>query len=108
MTKPFSQICPDFEEWPERWMGTPEDIPFGEKIIHIFRPFIADLLHAAYTDKTIRRHIDNLWLLGGEIVREINMAPDLRNTDARDLLMETIGDHGGQPCRHLSTDAEQR
>jgi len=89
-------------------MGVPEDIPFGRKIIHIFRPFIENLIKAAYTEKTIWRHIDNLWLLGGEIVREINMDPDLRDTDARNLLMETIGDHGGPPCWHLNTDAEQR
>ena len=89
-------------------MGVPEDIPFGEKLIDHFRPFIEDLINAEYTTKTIQRHLDNLWLLGGELVREINMDPDSRNTDARDLLMETIGDAGGPPCRHLNTEAEQR
>ena len=108
MPKSFSQLCPDFEKWPKRWMGFPEDIPFGKKIIDIFRPYIEDLINSKYTEKTIRRHVDNLWLLGGEIIRDINMDPDLRNSNALDVLMKSIGSDGGPLCRHIETEAEQR
>ena len=67
-------------------MGVSEDIPFGEKIIDILRPFVEDLMVRKYTENTIRKHIDNLWLLGGELVREINMNPELRNSDALAVL----------------------
>jgi hypothetical protein len=97
MSKSFSGFCPDFEKWPKRWMGFREGIPFGERIIDIFKPFIDDLIDSKYTEKTIKRHIDNLSLLGGEIIRYINMDPDLRNSNALDLLMENIGSDGG-PC----------
>ena len=108
MSKSFSELCPDFKEWPKRWMGFPEDILFGENLIDIFRPFIEDLIDSKYTVKTIKRHIDNLWLLGGEIIRDINMDPDLRNSNALDVLMENIGSDGGPLCRHIETEAELR
>ena len=106
MSKSFSKLCPDFNQWPRRWMGFPEDVPFGEKIIDIFRPFVEDLIESKYTEKTTRKHIDNLWLLGGELVREININPELRNSDVIELLMENIGLDGGPYCRHLETEAE--
>jgi hypothetical protein len=87
-------------------MGFPGDIPFGEKIIDIFRPFVEDLVESKYTERTIRKHIDNLWLLGGDLVREINTDPELRNSDVLELLMENIGLDGGPYCRHLETEAE--
>jgi len=89
-------------------MGFPEDIPFGERIIDIFSPFIKSLIDSKYTEKTIKRHIDNLWLLGGEIIRDINMDTDLRNSHTLDVLMENIGSDGGPLCRHIETEAEQR
>jgi hypothetical protein len=106
MSKSFAKLCPDFELWPRRWMGSPEDVPFGEKIVDIFRAFIEDLIESKYAEKTIRKHIDNLWLLGGEIVRKINFDPDLRNSNPLALLMESIGPDGGPYCRHLDTEAE--
>jgi len=89
-------------------MGFSEDIPFGKKIVDIFRPFIEDLIDSKYAEKTIKRHIDNLWLLGGEIIRDVNMDTDLRSSDALNLLMENIGSDGGPFCRHLDTEDEQR
>ena len=106
MPKSFYQLCPDFRKWPQRWKGVSEDVPFGEKIIDILRPFVEDLMVRKYTENTIRKHIDNLWLLGGELVREINMNPELRNSDALDVLMKNIGPDGGPLCRHLETEAE--
>lgn len=108
MPKSFNQLCPDFEKWPRRWMFVSKDIPFGEKTIDILRPFVEDLIVRKYTEKSIRKHIDNLWLLGGELVREINMNPELRNSDALAVLQENIGLDGGPSCRHLETEAELR
>jgi hypothetical protein len=106
MSKSFAEVCPDFDEWPRRWMGSFEDIPFGKKLIEIFRPFVEDLVKSKYAEKTIRRHIDNLWLLGGEIVRKVNFDPSLRSSDTLALLRESIGFDGGPYCRHLDTEAE--
>jgi hypothetical protein len=106
--KSLLEICPEFYDWPKRWMGLPEDISYGEKVLLIFRPFIEDLLLKGYKDKTIKRHIDNLWLLGGELIRMINMDSHLRDTDAINLILDNIGTDGGPHCRHLDTDEEFR
>jgi hypothetical protein len=73
-------ICPDFPRWPESWMGTKEDIPFGQGLVDSMRPFVEDLIARGLSDKTIRRHMDNLWLLGGEIIRDVSMADGTSNT----------------------------
>jgi hypothetical protein len=33
--------------------------------------------------ETIRRHVDNLWILGGEIIRDLNYTPSLRKVIIR-------------------------
>jgi hypothetical protein len=106
MAKSLLEIGLDFDDWPQRWMGLPEDIPYGEEIVSIFMPFAEDLLSKGYKDKTVKKHIDNLWLLGGELIREVNMDPDLRNTEALALLLENIGTYGGPYCSHLEADEE--
>ncbi len=106
MAKSLLEICPDFYDWPKRWMGLPENLPYGGKIVSIFRPFAEDLLSKGYRDKTVKKHIDNLWLLGGELIRMVDMDPELRNKEALVLLRENIGTYGGPYCRHLDTDEE--
>ncbi len=60
----------------------------------MFRPFIQSLIDHGWTKKTIRNHIDNLWLLGGEIIREVNDDNEYRRFNPPEI-METIGLEGG-------------
>lgn len=87
------------------WEGVPEDIPYGRGIIEIYKPFVEELL-SRYSLKTVKRHLDNLWLLGGELIRSINMNPADRNKAPMKLLLENIDADGGPLCRHLNTDEE--
>ena len=57
----------DLDNWPHSWMGMEKDLPPGEALVVCFRPFIEHLAASSLSPKTIRRHVDNLWLLGGEI-----------------------------------------
>lgn len=66
-------ICPDFPEWSERWHGVEEDIPYGQGLLAAMRPFVLHLIAKELTRKTIRKHMDYLWLLGGEIIRDVGM-----------------------------------
>ena len=36
---------------------------------NLFKPFLFHLGESGITPRTFRRHIDNLWLLGGELIR---------------------------------------
>jgi hypothetical protein len=54
----------DLHDWPRSWMGVEKDLPPGEQLVAHFRPFIEHLALSNLSPKTIRRHVDNLWLLG--------------------------------------------
>jgi hypothetical protein len=101
-------ICPDFREWPESWRGEANDKPYGEGLIELFRPFLQSLIDHGWSKSTIRNHIDNLWLLGGEIIREVNDGNEYRRFTPRNKLLKMIGPKGGPYSRHLSSEAEVR
>src|SRR5260370_1273252 len=56
---------------------------------------------------TIRKHVDNLWLLGGEIIRDLNDAPALRKVTADRLLRDAVHADGG-PLIHNGDEETQR
>lgn len=76
-------------------MGLEKDLPPGEQLLAWFRPFIAHLAASSLTRKTIRQHVDNLWGLGGEIIRDLNYDPSLRKLGAERLLRNVIHEGGG-------------
>jgi len=73
-----SVYCRDLDNWPRSWMGLEKDLPPGEELVVCFRPFIERLAASGLSSKSMRRHVDNLWILGGEIIRDLNYTPSLR------------------------------
>lgn len=73
-----SAYCRDLDNWPRSWMGLEKDLPPGEQLLACFRPFIEHLASSSLSAKTIRKHVDNLWMLGGEIIRDLHEDPSLR------------------------------
>ncbi len=71
----ISAYCRDLDRWPRSWMGLEKDLPPGEQLLACLRPFIQHLASSTLSPKTIRRHVDNLWVLGGEIIRDLNEDP---------------------------------
>jgi len=51
--------------------------------------------------------VDNLWLLGGEIIRDLNEDPSLRKVAAERLLRNVIHKDGG-PLIQNGSEKEQR
>jgi|WetSurMetagenome_2_1015567.scaffolds.fasta_scaffold67866_2 hypothetical protein len=107
MSSRIEKLWVDLYEWPERWEGVLEDVAYGEGIIEIYKPFVEELL-SRYSLKTVKRHLDNLWLLGGELIRDINMDPDDREKTPMKLLLDNIDENGGPGCIHLDTDEDFR
>ena len=88
-------------------MGSPEDVAYGEGLLQSMRPFIENLIAMGLRERTIRDHIGNLWLLGGEIIRDVNTGmrysvPPLL------MLKESVGPDGGPYCRHLDAESQFR
>ena len=78
-----------------------------EQLLTCLRPFIEQLATTSLTPKTIRRHIDNLWLLGGEIIRDLHEDPSLRRVALPRLLRDVVHEDGG-PLIHNGSENEQR
>src|SRR5215831_10116321 len=62
----LEHYCRDLNGWPHSWMGLEKDLPPGEQLLALLRPFLEHLAASNLSPKTIQRHIDNMWALGGE------------------------------------------
>jgi hypothetical protein len=103
-----SALVPDLDEWPERWMGDEPDRVMGKAIVTVLMPFIEHLIHQRLTKRTLKRHVDNLWALGGEIITAINFDDALRQQSAKDLVMNAIDEEGGPLLRNPLDPEEQK
>ena len=102
-----SAYCRDLDNWPRSWMGLEKDLPPGQALVVCFRPFIEHLAASGLSAKTVRQHVDNLWSLGGEIIRDLHYDPSLRKKAAERLLRDAIHADGG-PLVHNASDEPQR
>ena len=60
-----------------------------------FRPFLEDVVASDLSPKTIQKHVDNVWALGGEIIRDLNENPSLRSKPIEQILAYRIDEEGG-------------
>lgn len=102
-----SAYCHDLDRWPRSWMGLEKDLLPGEDLVVCFKPFIEHLASSRLSPKTIRRHVDNVWILGGEIIRDLHYDPSLRKRAADQLLRNAIHQDGG-PLVHNGSEEAQR
>src|SRR5664280_571120 len=94
-TPDLATYCPDLATWAASWCGEERDVIPGEAIVEVFTPFLQNLLDQGLSRKTRNLHRDNLWLLGGEIIRDINETPKLRKRTVGDLIREVIANDEG-------------
>jgi len=98
----------DLHDWPRSWMGWEKDLPPGQELVACFRPFIAHLAASALTPQTVRRHVDNLWRLGGRIITDFNETPKLRKLPVRQVLWQAIDDDEGGPLLRGGVDEQEQ
>ena len=68
------KIVPDFDQWPKSWMGTEEDLEYGRKLLPFMEEFIHYLIGQDLSRKTLKQYIDNVWVLGGTIIRDVSIS----------------------------------
>jgi hypothetical protein len=95
VTPTLADFVPDLADWPRSWRYEDRDIIPGEELVAYFRPFLQHLLDLGLTRKTRNRHRDNLWRLGGELIRAIQESPRLRKQPIPHLIAAAIGQDGG-------------
>lgn len=101
------QACPDLDEWPRSWHVEPADIVIGQQLIALITPFLLHLLDQGLAKTTVRRHRDNLWALGGELVRRRYDDDDLARLDIKDAVQQLIDDEGGPLIYPSISESEQ-
>jgi len=104
----LAAYCPDLEQWPRTWCGDDSDLPPGQAIVEFLKPFLLHLLDEGLATKTLHRHRDHLWLLGGELIRRRYDDPKLKKMSVAKAIDELIEDEGGPLIYPQITEAEQK
>ena len=95
MSAQLAQYCPDLSNWPQSWRFDDPDIPPGERIVQYLKPFLLDLLEHKLAPKTLHKHRDNIWLLGGEVIRERYEDDTLIKFPVEQIIINMVHEDGG-------------
>ena len=87
-------------------MGLENDLPPGEQLLTLFRPFLEYLAASDLSPKTIQKHVDNMWALGGEFIRELHSDSSLRKKPVEQVLVQMT--EFGAPLLYHSGEGQQR
>ena len=103
----LASYCPDLNDWPASWEIDDGDQIVGQRIVEALKPFLIDLLAQGLARKTLVRHRDNIWLLGGEMIRRRYDDPDCARLPPSELLTVLIGEDGGPFIGSSISESEQ-
>lgn len=95
------------DDWPRSWHVEPADIEIGQQIVAVLTPFLLHLLDRGLAKSTVRRHRDNLWALGGELIRRRYDDRKLARMHARAAVAELIDDECGPLIYPRISESEQ-
>ena len=87
-------------------MGLEEDLPPGAQLLTLFRPFLEHLAASNLSPKTIQKHVDNMWALGGEFIRDLHCNTSLRKKPVEQILLQMI-EYGGPLLYHGGEDQQR-
>ena len=101
------QACPDLQDWSGSWHVEPADIAVGQQVVELLTPFLLHLLDQGLAKATVSRHRDNLWTLGGELIRRRYDDEELAQQDVKTAIGQLIGRDGGPLMWPRITEAQQ-
>jgi hypothetical protein len=102
----LEHYCRDLSGWPRSWMGLEKDLPPGEQLLRLLTPFLESLATSDLSPKTIQKHVDNVWVLGGEFIRDLHNDPPLRKRPVENVLRGMI-EYGGPLLYHGGEDQQR-
>ena len=79
----------------------------GQRIVEFFKPFLLHLRAQGLASKTVRRHYDNLWMLGGEVIRRRQEQSHLRRLPVEKVTFALLEEDGGPLIWPRITESEQ-
>ena len=83
-----------------------KDLPPGEQLLALLRPFLEHLAASDLSPKTIQKHVDNVWALGGEFIRDLHNDPSVRKKPV-DLVLRRMIEYGGPLLYHGDEDEQK-
>jgi hypothetical protein len=99
-------------DWPATWQIDDEDdgdLRYGEQLLEELKPFVMYLVGVEKLSRsTVRRHVDNLFLLGGELISHINIYEKDRKLPPARLLDDNLSEEGGPLCKHVQDGSAQQ
>jgi len=101
------QACPDLDNWPRSWRYEQADLAVGQQIIQILTPFLLHLLDQGLARATVRRHRDNIWLLGGKLIRLRYEDDEVARQDVTVALQQLVDRDGGPLVCPRISESEQ-
>ena len=88
-------------------MGIEQDLEYGKNLLEIIRPFAEHIAESNLSNKTVNKHLTNLWLLGGEIIRNVSLHEEY-SIPASKKLKKSVGSDGGPYCRHIESEYQMK
>jgi hypothetical protein len=93
------ELSPDFDKWPEEWMGTKEDREYGKKLLPFMESFLNDLIKLDLSTKTLKNHRDNVALLGRSIITQVSTYEE-HHVPSLTMLRKSVETGGMLPDGH--------
>ncbi|MDA0790717.1 MAG: hypothetical protein O2780_14815 [Proteobacteria bacterium] len=104
----LERLCPDLAQWPHSWRVEDKDIAAGQEIVEHLKPFLHELLRQGLAAKTLARHRDHVYMLGGEVIRRRHVDPELCQQSIPALIFNLIEDEGGPLIWPRISESQQR
>lgn len=104
----FEEDYLDIDHWPHGWRVEQRDLLAGERMVDIFKGFLLHLLSQGLARKTLRLHRDHLCALGAQIIRQVNLKPQLRRRAMVPVLFVFLDEEGGPLLYPRVSETEQR
>jgi hypothetical protein len=90
-------------QWPTTWRIDQPDLAYGQRLLEELTPFVTRLISVEkLSASSIRRHLESLFLLGGELISRINIFEEDRRLSPAKLRDQSISEDGGPLCRHVA------
>jgi hypothetical protein len=84
------------------------DLAPGQQKVECFKPFLRHLLSLRLSHKTLRKHRDNLWLLGGELLSDLHETSRLRKQPMDQVVRAALDDQDGPLISSGGSEDQQR
>jgi len=102
----FEKYYKEMTGWPSLWEIKKQDREIGEAIIDEFASFLMCKIQQDCGKSTLSRYTRYLYVLGNELIRQINDYELNRKLSARELILELISTEGGPYWRDAFDENE--